>query len=300
MNWFKENPFLTTLTAITVLGTAATTYLALDASARHAEAQSYYDTQLNNLRSLEAKKPFPNKEHAEKVAELFQTYMSEVDAYRMTLLEYEEPIEEITPQEFQDELRKSVTALQLKATENKVTIVEDFFYGFNDYQSTLPSAQDAPLLNREFIVIRKLVDSLVDLGVVSIDSLVRQPPPIQAPPPSRPGQPHAPEQPASAISFNTFALAFTASQEKFLTAFQSIPAGNRFLLIRSLLIENTNPAPPARVATTPAPSEAPVFDSATNPSPQKLEVLLGRELVKTSLTIEILDFPDLAPTPPSK
>jgi hypothetical protein len=306
MNWINKNPFLVALIAITVLGTAITTYLAGEATARRAEAQTHYDAELGRLRTLEAKKPFPSAGTLAALKTQLDTYRTEIIAYQSKLNKMELKLAPINPQEFQDELRQAVNALQENAIKKNTTLPENFFYGFDEFRSTLPSDQQAPLLNREFQVIRTFVDELVALGVGSINALSRPPRVVKAPvapPPPRPGQPApkpvAVEEPAPALSLNRFLITFTAQQEKFLTVFNLIPASEQFLLVRSLHLENTNPVPPPRASTGAAPSLSNTpFGSPDADDSQKIQVVLGRESVKATLDIEILDFPE--PPPPPK
>jgi hypothetical protein len=188
-----------------------------------------------------------------------------------------------------DELRK-------KALEKGVTLPDNFFYGFDEYQATPPSQQEVGELNREFRIIRRLTDEIVDLKIGSIASLKRQeiPPPSATPTPApaaKPGATPAPKAPS--ISTKTFTITFTSPQEKLLTAFNMIQDADEFLLIRSLTMDNTSPQPPLRSQSgDSSPTEGIPTPSASASAPETIQAVLGRESVIASLTIEILDFPD--------
>ena len=303
MNWLKQNPIAVVLIVVALIGTGATSYLAVDAQTRRDGAQANLDAQLQKLKQFQNQKPFPTEKNRDAVDASLKEYREEIAKYRTALAAMEEPLTPINPQEFQDDLRKAVDELRKKALEKGVTLPDNFFYGFDEYQATPPSQQEVGELNREFRIIRRLTDEIVNLRIASIASLKRQEikPPFQSPTPApaaKPGSTPAPKAPA--ISNKTFTIAFTAAQEKLITAFNMIQNADEFLLIRSLTMDNTSPQPPPR--TQPGdPSQnlgisMPV--SATS-APETIQAVLGRESVTASLTIEILDFPDWESKPPA-
>jgi hypothetical protein len=71
-----------------------------------------------------------------------------------------------------------------------------------------------------------------------------------------------------------------------------IQNADEFLLIRSLTMDNTSPQPPPRTQSgDPSNLGIPTPGAATSAT-DTIQAVLGRESVITSLTIEILDFPE--------
>jgi outer membrane protein OmpA-like peptidoglycan-associated protein len=306
MNWFKQNPIASLLLALTILGVGATSYLAFDASSRRNEAQANLDAQLQKLKQFQNQKPFPTDQSLKELKASVEEYKAEIGKYRAALAAMEEPLVNINPQEFQDELRKAADNLRKKALEKGVVLPENFFYGLDQYQSTPPSQQEVPELNREFRVIQRLTDSLVDLKIDSIGSLVRKETgkktsPMPAGQPPKPSGATEPSKPPS-ISSKTFIITFTATQEKFLTAFNLIQDTNDFLFIRSLLVDNTSPNPPLKTQAGDSSSviSGGSLPEATAPSAETIQAILGRESVTTTLEVEILNFPDSESATPAK
>jgi outer membrane protein OmpA-like peptidoglycan-associated protein len=304
MNWFKQNPVAFALLILAVIGTGATSYFAVDATARRDEAQSNLDSQIQKLKQFQNQKPFPTEQSLKAVKESLEEYRTELGKYRTALVAMEATLTPINPQEFQDDLRKAVDELRKTAIEKGVTLPDNFFYGFDEYQSMPPSQQEVGELNREFGIMRRIADELVDLKIGSIGSLKRQEIVAQAPAttPMTPAKPGAtPEPKAPAISCKTFIITFTAPQEKVLTAFNMIQDADEFLLIRSLTLDNTSPQPPLR--TQPGDASTSSGLSVLEPSEKNsetIQAILGRESVMASLTIEILDFPDWESKPPAQ
>lgn len=290
----KHNPIAVALIVLAVLGSAATSYLAVDAAARRDEAQTNLDTQLKKLEQFNRQKPTEKK--LAFIKESTEDYRKELKSYREVLASMKEDSAKINPQEFQDDVRTAADALRKKALEKNVALPKDFFYGFDQYQAAPPPQQDVVELDREFKVVRRLVDGLVDLKIGSIGALKRQEAQTtaaQAPTPQPDkNAPAAAQDSLPAITSKNFSITFTAPQEKFLTAFNMIQESKQFLLIRSLLLDNTNPNPPARIQPGQSPAAPGVPGSATrSPSSETIQAILGRESVTATLAIEILDFP---------
>jgi len=294
MNKIKQNPLALALLALAVLGTAAASYLALDAAAKRDEALVNLDTQRKKIEQFHRQKPTEKKLAA--IKKTSEDYRSEIQGYRKALASMEEATTAINPQEFQDDVRKAADELRKKALEKKVTLPDGFFFGFDQYQAAPPPQQDVAELNREFQVVRRLVDGLVDLKIGAIGALKRQdmlPSTPQAPPPQPAKNVPASEQDAPpVISAKNFSITFTAPQDKFFAAFNLIQSAKEFLLIRSLLLENTNPNPPARIQPGQSPSApAAPGPAGTTASAGTIQAVLGRESVIATLAVEILDFP---------
>ena len=297
MNWLKKNPIALVLIVVAILGTGVTSYLAVDAMARRDEAQASLDSQLQKLKQFQNQKPFPTDVSLKAVKESLAEYRAELGKYRKALAAMEVPLESINPQEFQDGLRKAVDELKKNAIGKGVALPDDFFYGFDAYQTAPPSQQEVGDLDREFRVIRRITDSLVDLKIGSIGSLKRQENQPKAPsvPPAPPAKPGArAESPkAPTISTKTFSITFTAPQEKLLTAFNIIQESPEFLLIRSLTLDNTSPQPPPRPQSGGASASPSIpVPGGSRKSSETIQAILGRESVTASLIVEILDFPD--------
>lgn len=312
MNWLKQNPIAAFLILLAFIGMGVTSYLAVDATGLRNEAQANLDSQVQKLKQFQNQRPYPEVASLKALEESLVEYRAEVAKYRTTLAKMEASLDSINPQEFQDDLRKAVDELKKNAIEKGVALPDDFFYGFDAYQAAPPSQQEVVELNREFRIIRGIADLLVEQQIGAIDSLKRQEVPVKAPavPPAPPAKPATPnESPkAPAMSIRTFTLTFTAPQDKFLSAFNMIQDKDEFLLIRSLALDNTSPEPPPRAQLGDA-SGSPAIPvrGITANSSQTIQAILGRESVRASFVVEILDFPDWesepstqpkAPSPP--
>ena len=295
MNWFKENPILSAILLLCLMIALSIGYFASEASTAYISANESLSSQVNTLSSLQKKSP--SQDNLNIITDGTEKYADALDNLKTTLLNLDPALEPIKPGDFQDKLREGVNALTKTAKEKNIKLPEKFFFGFDEYQSQLPSPETAPALNREFQILQKLLQNLLGLPVESINLLERDAPtasvptPTPTPPPSQNKSQPSSTPSSPPILSARFKLSFTASQEKTRSAINLIPKNEAFLIIRSLTMENTKPAAPSKKDPT-IPSK--------DKSPTSLQVLLGNESVKSDLLLEIIDFPNVDPESPKK
>ena len=293
MNWFKENTILSSILLVCLLIMVAIAYFASEAYTTYSAALESLTSENTNFSSLQKKSPYPTKGNLTIISDGKKKYTEALKELQDRMSEMETPLEPITPQEFQDKLREGVNNLRKAAQSTNIKLPEKFFFGFDEYQSQLPAPEAASALNRDFNVLQKLLISLLSLPVEAINSLEREAPPVATPTPT-PAPKKSVETtppPKTQILKTTFKLSFTASQDKTRAAINMIPKSDAFLIIRSLTMENTKPAAPAK--------KDPAIPSKDK-NPTSLQVLLGNESVKTDLSLEIIDFPTTDTEPPNK
>jgi hypothetical protein len=304
VNWLRDNSFLAGLAAVTILGGCALIFLMLQAMGHFQETSDAYVQAVQKLHALQNRSPFPNVENLEKSQLLKGQYGAELDALRAQLAGMQTPTgSDVPPQKFQDDLRAAVNAITEKAAAAGVELPKGFYLGFSQYANSLPNARAAPALARQLGIINKIVTDLIDFRVRSIDALDRLPLPEESPAaPPAPAQAEGNSQrgkeldTSAIIRRQPFDLAFTAEQGKLRVAFNSLLGSDQFLLVRNLAFENTTRVGPLisrGVTSSAAPPTGPSPNSSSEVSAaaSNLNVILGRELVKTSMRIEILDFP---------
>lgn len=241
MDWFKQNPFLGTLAVVTTLLVAATGYFLWGALGSYNAAAAAFAENKAALESLQAMKPFPNAENADKAkAELGEAQRILTDiagSVQVTL-------PETTPTAFQDELRKVVNDLKSAAETARVTLDENFYLGFNAYQTQPPPESAAPKLALQLQSIQKIISILIDERVEKIGDIVREP--LAAESGGTPKQNQTRTVPE--LSLAPFNVNFTANQTAFHRAFNRILDVDPPVFIRLVGIANSAPSSPAKTA----------------------------------------------------
>jgi hypothetical protein len=324
MSWLKENSFLAGLAATTILVGGALVFLMMQSMTQYREALDAYSQAVRKLHVLQNRSPFPNAENFEKSRMLVEQYKSELNSLRAQLAKMQAPVSpDVQPQKFQDDLRTAVNQITERAGAAGVELPKSFYLGFSQYANSLPNEHAAPALALQLGIIEKIVTDLIDFKVRSIDSLNRLPLPEESatvPAPQKTEEPQQrdrkPEAKPSGFKRLPFDLAFTAEQGKLRVAFNSLLDSDQFLIVRNLALQNTarvgppvfrqsgaSASPPRLPANQPAaPAEhspgGAIIAQGGQDAAGELNVILGRELVKASMRIEIIDFS--TPSEPKK
>lgn len=175
MNWIRNNTFLAAFLAVMVLGIGGLTYLLIDSMGRYDQVAQDYDTQVKELKRLQALKPFPDQANLAAYQEVKKTYKQAVDELRAKLAAFE-PAPETPPPgptQFQDRLRRVVDDVTKAAQLANVAYPDDFYLGFERYRNSLPDAVATPLLSRQLDNIQELVGILIKERVDRITAVKR-------------------------------------------------------------------------------------------------------------------------------
>jgi len=291
MNWFRENPFVAGLVAFTVVAAGALIFMTTQAMTQYGEVSDQYTQAVQKLHGLQNRAPFPNAKNLEATKALEKQYSTELTALQQQLVKLEAPLDaDVKPQQFQDDLRASVNQAVQKAGEAGVTLPKDFYLGFSQYINSPPDNRAAPALARQLTVINELVGALIDTRVQSIDTLIRRPLPEELPTAAQ-----NQKKSNGIVDRYLIDVAFTADQSKFRVIFNNILKSNRFLIVRAVNIANTAQEGPSVVQDNPQTTTTtgvPGLAGATTgeETSNELNVILGRELVKVSLRLEMIDF----------
>lgn len=291
MNWFRENPFVAGLVAFTVVAAGALIFMTTQAMTQYGEVSDQYTQAVQKLHGLQNRSPFPNAKNLEATKALEKQYSTELSALQQQLVKLEAPLDaDVKPQQFQDDLRASVNQAVQRAGEAGVTLPKDFYLGFSQYINSPPDNRAAPALARQLTVINDLVGALIDTRVQSIDALIRRPLPEELPAAAQNQR-----KSNGIVDRYLIDVAFTADQSKFRVIFNNILKSNRFLIVRAVNIANTSQEGPPVVQdnsqTTTNTGVPGLAGAATGgETSNELNVILGRELVKVSLRLEMIDF----------
>ncbi len=330
MNWAKENKFLTGFIAVMVIGVGALGFKVFSASGALEEAESQYNTKsaaYNRLRNLD---PFPSR----KNLEAFEVQKAEaaqvINAFQTDLAKKEFPLEPMTPEQFQDVLKKAVTEIRTKAAASNVTLPKDKFYlGFNPYETAPPNKDATPALGRQLKAIEWVTQQILGARIVELKDLKRAELPEEKgkggagaanrPPDrgARPGTERGGDRAGRGgrpelVTNHSFEIIFVTKQPQLANILNTIisPSAPQFYIPRAVRVTNQNPKGPPRVvenapppvpeaAPAPVDPNAPPAAAAVVPAPATAGVgdinyIVGEELIEVALKLEIVDFAEVA------
>lgn len=300
MKFFQDNPFLSGLLIAAVLVLGGGGFFVYQGVEQAGLAREDYEGKVRQLHQLQNAVPYPNAENLKKIEAGAEEIRGALKALREEIGKSQpEPVEGVTPEQFQDDLRKAVLRVQAKAAEFEVSLGEDFYLGFNRYQTALPRSEATGELTRQLGVIENLFNSLIETRVSSI-SLERQVLPIEDGASAKKDD-NAPEKTPLLVR-ESLNLKLSGEQARMRQAFNVILDLPQFVIIRALSVSNSELGGPARETNAEALKQASgrgtdAIDSlfgdpsgAPGAKAESLPIILGRETLSATLRLELLDF----------
>jgi len=326
MNWIKENKFLFGFIVVMIIGVGVGGWFLSEAKGRYDESVGNYQRRVGELNRLQRLPIFPNQKNLEKIVAQQTDVNTEVSGLAASLAAQQIPVEEVTPEQFQDRLKAAVTAVKNKADQSSPVVAypkPKFFLGFDPYETAPPAKEAAGALARELKAVEWLTNQLIESKVAEIRSLNLEPlpeeksrgkAPAQKPaaptakqPPGKPGEKGGVKYEVDKHRIDFVFVSDQARFRKFLNAV--VDYKTQFFIPRLVSVKNEKSQAPARVAATaeagaavpppPAGGVAPA-PAATAPVPgaptDALNTyIVGEEKVEVTLVLEMVDFREVTP-----
>jgi hypothetical protein len=276
MDWLRKNPFYALLAAGGLPAALLAGYFLFDAAGRYEGAAAAFEESRSKLQRLQDSQPFPDATNVQRSRE-------ELDGARSVVgdiargLAVEAPA--TTAQGFQDELRRMVSDITTRAAAAGVTLGENFYLGFETYETQPPSAAAATQLALQLRSIHAVAALLVEARVAEISSIARPPLAVE----KAGGTPAAPDAPPDLV-LAPFDVHFTADQSAFRAAFNKILETDPPVFVRLVAVTNSAPAGPSK-------EEA----AAATDAAESIKPVLGKELTVVHLWLASIASATTAP-----
>ena len=174
MNWAQANKFLTGFIVVMVIGVGALGFEVFSARSALVAADDLYRSKATEYNRLRRLVPYPSVGNLREFEKQKQQAAEAVTAFQTELAKREFPLEPITPEQFQDRLKNSVTAVLAKARESNTTITDAKFYlGFGRYETQPPDKDAATPLGRQLKAIEWVVQQCLASRVTELRDLKR-------------------------------------------------------------------------------------------------------------------------------
>ena len=336
MNWIKANKFLAGFFGVMLVGIAVLGFLLFSAKARHDEISEQYDSQASELNRLLSAKPYPDAKNLQLIAAQKGEHLEAIAELQKNLTGAEISIDPLSPQQFQDLLRDTVSRVTAQAGAAGMALPEKFFMGFDRYQTEPPRPEAAPVLGRDLKAIEFAVNQLIKNKVSALTRLDREQIPEEGGTPGaaanspRGGAPArgARDSAAPLLRRHPFTLTFVGDHIKFVSALNSVVGSKtQFFIPRLIQVKNQQEKGPSRIDPnamasgflTPAAAGAPPDPTAGAPLPtpaapgaaapaapgapaatpaENLKYIVGEEKIEVTMNLEIVDFAE--PATPAK
>jgi hypothetical protein len=333
MDWIRENKTLASILGVIAAGVLGLGYLLYEAWGAYSTAKDEYLALGGQVAQIKGMALAPTEQNLKAKQALVEEYGSNVTKLDGALKFLQPALPPTKQADFQAKLKDRIGQIKSLAQSQKVSLPADFALGFSDYLVALP-ASDATATNLSAYLdgVEAIVSCAINSGVKSIDLLERDPIPNEkevAPtrtvrPGGQPGRGPTPSPAAGITEKRSVSLVITLDQgtlQNFLSklanpvdmkikpeADQSI-----FTSVRVLRIENQAKEGPVRrkMASTStsgtdfstggdatAKADGASDDKSLAPpapsSPDSVPVI-GQEVLKSQMEIDIVHFIDAAP-----
>jgi hypothetical protein len=284
-----------------LVGCVAFGYLFFSAWSGYLAADAKYTKQLAERKRLKSLPLYPEPANLRIVEEQKKTAARMAEELFEKVRPTAFPLEKTTPDQFQQKLNATVQRLAAKAAEQGVKLglnekTSNFYLGFDEYKTAVPSPAAATALGRQLKCIELAVETLIDKKVDAIVKITRERLPEEAvagatptPAPVRGAGKGKTEEPAQPlVSKYPFRVAFVAEQKVFQNALNDLSKNDRqFFIIVPESLKNQSDKSPKRNDPN-----AKRNDIAQG---QTLRYVLGAEKLAVTLRFDTVVFADKLP-----
>ncbi len=330
MDWIRENKTLAGIVGVIVAGVLGLGYVLFGAWSSYSAIKEQYLAQGNQIAAIKGMALAPTPKNLADKKALVDEYANNVNQLGKALLILQD---RVAPQptkdnEFQAKLKKQIIEIKQKAAALKVQLPAEFAFGFGEYTGNLPNMEAATELSGYLDGVEALVKLFMDSKVISIDLLERSVfsgekdgKSADAKKSSAGQKPAAPQSQASSgiTDRRTVSIIATLDQGALQTLMSRLanPADMpHFASVRLLRIENqTREGPVSDSVTIPEPEPVVVPNGdappakeddkkpavavtaevkAPPPAPVDSVPVMGQELLKIQIEIDLIKFLDSA------
>jgi len=174
MNWIKQNTKLAAILGVMLaggIGLGVWLYMAWSDYSAQMEQWGGLD---KSTAGLENSKIYPSEANMKALTEKITDYRDKFLLLQTALENQQQEAKPISETDFQAKLKERSRLAAAKAAKQATTLPKEFALSFEEYTTSLPtSPESAQELNVQLDVTEKLVNTILDAGVKSIDTLER-------------------------------------------------------------------------------------------------------------------------------
>jgi hypothetical protein len=305
MNWFRENPFWSAFIAIAGGALLLAAALLWWTKGNYEDAMAKYGESAAEQTRLESDNPYPSAANVGKMKTYLDNYKATLDKLKAELKTRMLTEAPLAPNEFQTRLRQAIIHTAENARNNRVKLPANFFLGFDEFVSSLPSPEDAPALGQELSQVQLLLNTIIEARVDAITAFHRLSHPGTATgtgpaPAATPRNPSKPSPGLKLIEQRTVEFAISASPAAGRRVLNQISADSeQFFIIRAIYVKNQKDKGPPRETASGAsaaiPLPTPVVPAGVSPVPAAtpagpLNFIVGNEHIDLSARVELVNF----------
>src|SRR6266516_3598075 len=173
MNWFRENPFWSAFIAIAGGALLLAAGFLWWTKGSYEDAMAKYRESAAEQTRLESGNPYPSAVNVGKMKTYLDNYKTALDKLKAELKTRMLTEAPLAPNEFQTRLRQAIIRTAENARNNRVKLPANFFLGFDEFVSSLPTPEEAPALGQELSQVQLLLKTIIEARVDAITAFHR-------------------------------------------------------------------------------------------------------------------------------
>ena len=299
MNWFRENPFWSAFIATAGGALLLAAGFLWWTKGSYEDAMAKYRESAAEQTRLESGNPYPSAANVGKMKTYLDNYKAALDKLKAELKTRMLTEAPLAPNEFQTRLRQAIIHTAENARNNRVKLPANFFLGFDEFVSSLPTPEEAPALGQELSQVQLLLNTIIEARVDAITAFhrIHHPGITPAAGAVSAATPRAPPKPSPGprlIEERTVEFAIAASPTAGRRVINQIVATNeQFFIIRAIHVKNQKDKGPPRenagpTVPIPPPNPTGAAPAATPAGP--LNFIVGNEHIDLSARVELVNF----------
>lgn len=176
MSWIQENKFTAALAGVTVVGSAALLYFAIQKSGDAEDFRSQAKKMATTELKLKQGVPFPDMENMELKQENVRDFHDMAQALQDQLVAYRPgDLTDFSSSQFGEHLNKFKSTLDAAFEEGEAKVPQGTYYGFEDYSSRQPAESATGELKYELDAFQWMLGELAKTGDVELLKVLRSP-----------------------------------------------------------------------------------------------------------------------------
>src|SRR5437868_9155607 len=173
MSWFRENPFWSAFIAVAGGALLLAAGLLWWTKGSYEDAMAKYRESAAEQTRLESGNPYPSSVNVGKMKTYLDNYKATLDKLKAELKTRMLTEAPSAPNEFQTRLRQAIIHTADNARNNRVKLPANFFLGFDEFVSSIPTSEEAPALDQELSQVQLLLNTIIEARVDAITAFHR-------------------------------------------------------------------------------------------------------------------------------
>ncbi len=291
----KEQSFWITYAVVMLLLLGGSGFFLFTSAGKFSDAQGGYEQLVAKKRALERGAIYPNAANVAELEQRVDSFESSVDDLHDTLRGFQRDLEVITDQQFPQLLRAAIEEFEAYALEKRVIVPEGFYFGMDQYQTSLPRPDATGILKYQLDATNYLLKTIVETGADEIIAFEREPSPVER------GEAD-PEATQRVVKYTT-EISFRTTHDGFQRFLNEVSNDEEyFFIVRVLRVDNEVKTGPSKDVLRPTiyrdPETNEVVVEAEDLGIRDLvvedaSVIFGMEKLMVTAVIDLCRFPEI-------